>query len=109
MLGSAVDGVERRRVERQAVVREDERAHRLAELGRARVGAGEPVRLEPLRQPLDAVVDVDAVDEQLHPAQRLRRGLRHVIARGHGCSQSTTPVEFRYRCRCSIASAPHLL
>jgi hypothetical protein len=48
-------------------------------------------------------VDVDAVQEQLDLPERLRRGVRHVVARTHA-SHSTTPVWYDCWCRKSAAS-----
>src|SRR5205807_6360268 len=40
---------------------------------------------EPVGQPFHLVVDVDAVEEQLHLPERFRSGLGDVVAWAHGC------------------------
>ena len=98
-----------------AVVREHERAQRLTQLaGRAARARREPVLREPVRQPVDARCSRSTLlIEQLHPPQRLGRGLRDVVARAHGClafydtsSVLTTGVAASHRLSRSGSSPP---
>jgi hypothetical protein len=68
-------------IERNAVVREHECTQCLAEGACARELAFEPTLGEPVREPVDPVLDVGTVHEELHLAKRLGGSLRDVVAR----------------------------
>src|SRR5579884_1127378 len=83
-----VDDRDRPAVRGPTVVREHERAQRLAQLSGPLLLPAQPLLAEPVGQPLATVLHVGAVDQQLHPPQRFRCGLRHVVAETHGCTSA---------------------